>query len=248
MVKGFIERRVSQRVQFSVEIGVRLQQDTAEPIIAKTTDISAGGIQFSIPWGLSSFSECDKLELIFYLPETGGTIINAEIRHQHFGIDGGQNRLNFYGAKFIDLNLETWNSILNYCMAKSHSTSAPPNHILPEPKGLPITASLTAKVQLADGRAGYGLVEDISFGGVRLRVPMEIPVNSAIEVMLLTKDNQFKIDGSCVWTSEGKQDFISGIFFNRLDPEKFNQVRRLIFELARSVNLESKEDDSSEIS
>lgn len=240
MIKGLVERRVARRVPFHYEIDIHLQKDDLSQVVANATDISAGGIQFSIPWGTEILKEGDVVELHFDLPIIGKTIIHAEIRHLRFGIDTDQKRYVFYGAKFIDLNLETWNYVLDFCQVQTEpdeGTPKPEVHHEIERKDIRIPTTLMAKLQLPEGKSVYGLVEDISFGGVRLRIPIPIGVDTPVELQLLMKDMHLTINGLCVWSSEFNsegRDYCAGIFFNRLDPEKFALLRNLIFKLAKS--------------
>jgi c-di-GMP-binding flagellar brake protein YcgR len=243
MIKGYVESRVGQRIPFKQELSIRLEKDDANFASGTATDISAGGIQFFLPWGHEVMTAGDRIELHFELPVIGVTVIRAEIRHLQYGINTEQSRFIFYGAKFLDLSIETWECLYDFCRPSEPApagTAETPHQKTPaeekDRKDIRVSADIPARIQLPEGHFVTGVIEDISYGGVRVRVPEEILKDTPLTVTPLTKSEPFTIGGVCVWTKNhapAEPEFSCGVFFNRLDTDQFNQLRSLIFKLAQ---------------
>jgi c-di-GMP-binding flagellar brake protein YcgR len=249
MLKGYVESRTAQRIPFMQDLAIRLEKDGAAFASGTATDISAGGIQFVLPWGHEVLSEGERIEIQFELPVIGTTLIRAEVRHFRYGINTEQHRFIYYGAKFLDLTLETWECLYDFCQPPEPApdeAAETPRPKTPaeekERKDIRVSANIPAQVQLPDGRSILGIIEDISYGGVRVRLPEEIVKDTPLTITPLTKSEPFTVGGVCAWTKShapASPDFSCGVFFNRLDTDQFNQLRTLIFKLAQAEPVES---------
>ena len=232
MIQGIVERRVSPRAPFNTEIFIDFKGKEAQSVVAQTTDISAGGVQFWVHLDKNYFTDGDHIQLLFELPFFGKTNIEAEVKQIRFGLDFDQTRIVHYGAKFIDITMETWNAIMDYCRDTIEKT---PGKVAynQERNDIRINAGLTAKVFLSEGQHYFSQIEDISFGGAKLRLPVSIPVKAPIK-LLLADSQPLEVDGICVWSEKSVIDgqFFSGVYFNQLTPEKYSQLRSFIFHLA----------------
>lgn len=118
MLKGFIGRRVAQRVPFEAEMTLHFEIDGKEPVEATASNISSGGMQFLLPKGKMQIPPEEQVELIFDLPKLGETVIKGEVCYFSNAFDQNRQPISCYGVKFIDLSLDTWNSINEYCQSK----------------------------------------------------------------------------------------------------------------------------------
>ena len=127
MLKGLIGRRVSERVPFGAELNIKFELEGKEPILAVAANISPGGLQFTVAKGKIKLQPEDAIELLFHLPKKGDTIINGEICYFSNTSDAFNNPQVCYGVKFLNLDLDTWNSINEYCLNGQKPETAQPS-------------------------------------------------------------------------------------------------------------------------
>jgi hypothetical protein len=118
MLKGFVGRRIAQRVPFMAEITIRFDVDSKMPTIATATNLSSGGMQFTIPKGQMMINPEEKLELVFQLPNIGETSVHGEICYYSNAVNADKIPVVCYGTKFTDMSMETWKQVNEYCQAK----------------------------------------------------------------------------------------------------------------------------------
>jgi hypothetical protein len=239
MLRGFVERRISERIPFSAELQIRFPQNEAEDMAAIATDISAGGIQFRMAWRDGFIAPGDSIELSFNLPELGKTLVKGEIRHVRFSVDPELRRAIICGLKFIDLAPETWNYIWKYCETcpdPEKNEDAPA--VLKERENVRIDTSLNIRVHMDGKKAVAGTIENIGFGGVKLRVPVHIPEGARIVIKSTGSAEPFHLEGTCIWAwqeNPPSKDFSVGIRFSSPSLDQFSTIRELIFTLAERV-------------
>jgi hypothetical protein len=120
--RGIVEHRISPRASFKTELIISFSDEAKNEVIAESVDISAGGIQFWVPFDKNFFKEGDCIKLLFNLPIYGKTNVDAIIRYSRPGVDPDHSRIVYYGAKFVDLAMETWNAIIDFSRATIEST------------------------------------------------------------------------------------------------------------------------------
>lgn len=230
--KGIIEHRVSPRAPFKTEMIIELSNGNTQSVTARTVDISAGGIQFFVPFDKKCLSEGELIKLLFNLPFYGKTNIDAIIKYSRPGIDLDQLRTVCYGAKFVNITMDAWNAIIDFSRA-TIETDPEKTTYYHDRNDIRITAKMASKVYLGNEQYCSCQIEDISFGGAKLRMNVPIPVNAPINLLILDPKQPFEIDGVSVWAepSENDHEFFIGVFFNQLDSEKYNQLRAYIFKL-----------------
>ena len=234
MFQGIVDHRISPRAPFKTEIVIDFIDEKAKSVTAKTVDISAGGIQFWVPLEKNCFTDGDHIKLLFDLPFYGKTNVQAEIKHSRYGIDIDQTRIIYFGAKFLSITMEIWNAIMDYSRTTIESTPEIANTYHHQRNDIRIKAGVTSKLYLEENQPHICQIEDISFGGAKLRLPISVQANTPIKLVILDPEQPFSLEGICVWgeASENEQDFFIGIFFNQLDNEKYDQLRSYIFKLA----------------
>ena len=190
MIKGFVDRRITQRFPFNAEVTLRLEHGNTAVTLGTVTDISSGGIQFTVAPGQPLITPGTILELIFSPPMTSQTPIKGEVCYQRQDQSPGRSNI-CYGLKFLDLSTATWNYIYDYCHAPAAATSEAdslnttaqlgPFNLSwvtdPERQNYLYQTNLTVDLQFENGRHCDCTVKDISFAGLRLRLAEEIPVN-----------------------------------------------------------------------
>jgi c-di-GMP-binding flagellar brake protein YcgR len=237
MLKGFVERRLSKRIPFETEIQIRFEKNNQELIKTTANNISAGGMQFSIPWGFEFANEGETLEVIFNLPLLGKTSIKGEIRHISFGIDSHYQRLSYYGIKFLDISPEIWNFILDFCnepVANQEPSSTININKLKEydRKDIRVETNLPANFVAANHEPVNGVIEDISYGGVRARAAKSFAPDEPVRVIIRHQGLELELNGICVWAQPNpayQHQFSIGISFKQLNLDNFNKLRELIF-------------------
>jgi hypothetical protein len=238
MLRGVVDRRIGQRVPFHAELKINFEHNGVELEQAIASNISAGGIEFYIPADNFELKYGDTIEFCFNLPLLGTTLVKGEVRHLRQGVDLFQRPALFCGVKFLDLSLETWNSITQYCSSKTTrniSSSPAPATGNSESTLSSIhkraTLDLDVIIELPEGRTINGKLEDISFGGARICTPESIPVNTYVVVKIGYRDVTMEVNGVSVWNShcsESESQYLTGIFFHSLDAPQLEQLRTLI--------------------
>lgn len=232
MFQGMVEQRRSPRAPFSNEIIIHFKDENSNSIIANAIDISAGGIQFSIPLVKNYFNDGERVKLLFDIPFYGKTSIEAEIKHLRFSVGLDNSRIVLYGAKFSNITMDIWNAIMDYSQEKIEQEDRKK-----EPysrKDIRVKVGLAAKLYLETGQYFFCHIEDISFGGAKLQLNASIPVNEPVKLLLIDT-HSFEVEGECVWSEPSgvaNDLFYTGVFFNQLDTIKFYQLRSFIFKLA----------------
>lgn len=240
MLRGIIERRMSPRVPYQSEILIRFEKNQQELISTNAVNISAGGIQFTLPWGFQLSQEGERVEIVFELPLLGTTKVAGEIRHLQLGIDTDLNRIVYYGIRFLDLAPETWTYIYDYCQSKSDPVSAmdafiPHNKIHQERKDFRVAINHPAVFLRPNAPALTGKIEDISYGGIKAQVPMRFTRDEAVTVQLQFENVPVELAGNCVWCEAilgARFPYCIGISFDSLDGANFKVVRNLMFSAA----------------
>jgi hypothetical protein len=230
MLTGIINRRVGNRASIRSDVKINFINQTGETVLwATATNISAGGMQFSLPVEPMLLKIGDKVSFIFQLPEYGEISMLSEIRYRNIHQDSSTCQAH-YGVKFLDFSLDNWNSIRNYCDL---------NKGTPLTNSTPTTASniatsshfLKATIELDEGLILNGAIEDLSFGGARINLEQPLRINSYVALNIYYKTNELKINGYCIWCAPEKatpQLFLAGIFFHHLEQPQFEQLKLLI--------------------
>jgi c-di-GMP-binding flagellar brake protein YcgR len=231
MLTGIINRRIANRAPVQSDVKIDFRDSIGEAVVLATaTNISAGGMQFSLPAQTLLLNIGDKISFIFQLPDYGEITVLSEVRYRN--IHPGNSAFEaHYGVKFLDFSLDNWNSIRNYCdlnkeapltdpLCKSPKNGAPDSPVL-----------LKTTIELEDGLTLEGSVEDLSFGGARINLEQPLKINSRVTLAIYYQEIVLKLTGYCIWCAPEKmtpQLFLAGIFFPNLDQTQFDQLKLLI--------------------
>lgn len=237
MLQGIVERRLSSRVPNQSEILIRFQKDLQELVSTTDITISAGEIQFTLPMDFNFSQAIELVELVFELPLLGTTKVIGEIRSLKMGIDFNLNRIIYYGIRFIDVSPITWNYIFDYCQAQAEPENdmekmVPHNKIHQVRKDFRVEINMMAFFTRVNGPSLTGQVDDISYGGIKAKVPMRFSKDEAVTIQIQFEGNAIKLSGICVWCEAllgEKFPYALGIAFDNLDPANFKTVRNLMF-------------------
>jgi hypothetical protein len=231
MLTGIINRRIGNRAPVQSEVKIDFRNSAGEVAgLANASNISAGGMQFSLLAQTSLLKIGDKVSFIFQLPDYGEISVLSEVRYCNIHPAGDSTFRVHYGVKFLDFSLDNWNSIRNYCdlnkdtpYTDSNSTAANDN--------APSSNLLKTTVELENGLILNGVIEDLSFGGVRINLEQPLQINSYIALNIYYEAIVIKLKGYCIWCAPEKitpQLFLAGIFFPHLDQTQFDQLKLLI--------------------
>lgn len=238
MLVGVVERRLTRRVPPKTEFMINFERNGQQTALATVNDISAGGIYFFVPWGTEVAQPGEIAEFVFNLPNIGETRIRGAIRQLRFGVDLDQNRIVYYGARFIDLPFELWNSLVDFCQAANEPEEPEPENsrepLKVERERLDfriVTEHFPIYIIAPTGERTDGFLEDISFGGLKAKLPRSVPLQE--EVIIGIEDAEYK--SICLWVvplEVPEVGFLAGYRFTDLSKEQFERLRSFIFGLA----------------
>jgi hypothetical protein len=239
MLEGFVSKKPSSR-NYYPETVIHFVEKGETILEAQITEVSAGMLQFIIPHDLNFPEAGTPLELHFDLPLSGTLTLPAKLVRLKGGIDITLKRIDYLGAKLYETHLETWNLIIDYCQSQIPlSENSMENSYERERKDFRLTAhDLPAEVHVADGGIFNAKTKDISYGGVKIYSQQPLPVNQRVIVRLTCNESRFDIGGICIWNHPAVFDesgFVAGVFFEKLSPEEFENLRTIVFKLARSA-------------
>jgi Tfp pilus assembly protein PilZ len=228
MLTGIINRRICIRAPVQSEIKINFRNTTGE-VLATASNISVGGMQFTLKAQTSLFNIGDKISFIFQLPDHGEITVLSEVRYCNIQPNGVALEAH-YGVKFLDFSLENWNSIRTYCnlnqdlpLAKTLDKTEANNRIS--------AAFLSTTIELETGLILKGVIEDLSFGGARINLERPLQVNSCVTLNIHDDATVLKVKGYCIWCAPEKnasQLFLAGIYFPRLDQTQFDILKLFI--------------------
>jgi hypothetical protein len=232
MIKGIIEQRTAPRIPIAKQIVIRFIKSNEKYIIGESVDISAGGLKFTIPWGEDIFHSGDQIEIVFKdVPFLGEISLTAEVRHEQPGIDHDLNRIILYGARFINLSMESWGYILDYCHTIIASQVGPEinqNKENIQRKDIRIIAKYKVEVKV-ENQTYQAFVENISFGGAGIKLSEELQPDQSVTLLFSSLGIQFGIQGTCVWNKSDNGQTHAGISFDKLTSEELFNLRGIMY-------------------
>lgn len=231
MLTGIINRRIANRAPFQGGITIEFTTPDGTKIVsADATNISAGGMRFTVNHSNLLLNIGDQIGFVFQLPNSGEISVLSEIRYRDIQ-PGDDDFIVHYGVKFLDISLENWNAILTYCQLNK-TVAANNASITKQPDTSHNHASnIQTQIQLEDGTTLIGEIEDITFGGARISTDQLIPINSLVMLHFLYNEKNIPLKGYCVWSAPDRDNsmlYLAGIFFDHLTPSEFDQLKMLI--------------------
>jgi hypothetical protein len=98
-----------------------------------------------------------------------------------------------------------------------------------------LSSMIPIQVLLEDHSIVDALVDNIGFGGVKLRMPVPIPVGNLVRLAIGHQDTMLSVVAECVWikpASTVTYDYSGGFSFQGVSLETYQKIRNLLFELA----------------
>jgi hypothetical protein len=240
MLEGFVSKKPSSRGYYP-ETVIHFVEKGETILEAQVIEVSAGMLQFIVPHDLNFPEAGTPLELHFDLPLSGTLTLPAKLVRLKGGVDMTLKRIDYLGAKLYETHLETWNLIIDYCQSQVPlaGPQTPQDHYERERKDFRLTANdLPAEVHIADGGVFNAKTKDISYGGVKIYSQRPLPLQQRVVVRLTCGESRFDIGGVCIWNHAAvfeESGFVAGVFFEKLSPEEFENLRTIVFKLARSA-------------
>lgn len=231
MLTGIINRRITGRTPLKAELKIKFVDQAGESVLLATaTNISAGGMRFTVEQHAIKFKIGEKIEFLFQLPDSNTIQVLSEVRHAEVQTNADPPEVH-YGVKFLDLALDDLNAIIDYANANpaqpTHSNYNPEKNQEPP---VQVTA-LPANIQFEDGSQLPSKVEDLSFGGARINLERLIPVNTRVVLEIAFGNQVVPLSGCCIWSAPDPKkpsSYLAGIFFNQLSSEEFEHLKQLI--------------------
>jgi hypothetical protein len=97
------------------------------------------------------------------------------------------------------------------------------------------------KVVFPDNTAIEGLVENIGFGGVKLRLPLWVAPHKDVQLLIVFQEMSFEVNAKCMWSQkvdESNADCYSGFSFQDPDIETYRKIREMLMTISESSQLE----------
>ena len=243
-----IERRIRERMPLKTNLIIKSYTNDQEISNATIVNISVGGMHFFIPVDYPKLQLHEICTFIFDLPQLGKSCVLGEI-HYCLGLkDPQQQNALHYRAKFINLSMQTWHHIKNFCRTETETSSEPSRQYLPEaqrssPKLTPMNETLTTKtlalinaeVRLENGSILQGKVKDIDFEGIKLQLSEPISVDMNLNVNVTFAELPFTARGVCDWCDQigpEMNSYIANISFSQIEQEQFEHLKSLMMKLA----------------
>jgi len=119
MFEEYIDQRLTWRVPFKGDIQIYPENDERETISVTAANISTGGLQFYLPKGKKLRLSSDDIIIMKFSLQIGnelrcrGEICSFTNVTDDFGLPAS-----CYSVRFIDLPLDIWNKLNEYCQSK----------------------------------------------------------------------------------------------------------------------------------
>lgn len=231
MLTGIINRRLTGRTPLKADLKIKfINPDGESVLLATATNISAGGMRFTVEESANTFSIGEKIEFHFQLPNSNTIEVLSEVRHSEADPESDPPEVH-YGVKFLDLALDDLNAIIDYANANPATpfqTSYNSDTI--QESEIPVSL-LPATIRMEDGARLPAKVEDISFGGARINLDRLIPVNHRVSIDIAYNGEIVPLSGCCIWSAPDYKKpacYLAGIYFNQLTAEEFEHLKQLI--------------------
>ncbi|HYH04452.1 MAG TPA: PilZ domain-containing protein [Bacillota bacterium] len=98
-----------------------------------------------------------------------------------------------------------------------------------------LSSLILIKVILDDQNTVEALTEDIGFGGVKLRLPINLASNQEVRLMITHREKSFTVRGKCIWSNRIEQqtsDYYAGFTFLDDDVVTYENLRDILNDLA----------------
>jgi hypothetical protein len=100
---------------------------------------------------------------------------------------------------------------------------------------------ILVKLVFPDNTIVEGLVENIGFGGVKLRIPIWVGPHKDVQLIIGFQEMLYTVKAKCMWTkkvNEGNSDFYSGFSFQDPDMETYCKIREMLMKISETAKME----------
>jgi hypothetical protein len=239
MLEGFVARKPSSHGN-SPETVIHFVENSETILEVQVIEVSAGSLQFVVPHDLPFPPPGTPIELHFDLPLSGTLTVPAKLVRLKGGIDMTLKRIEYLAAKLYEIPLETWNLLIDYCQSQFPSLDGFPEPAYEkERKDYRLsTHDLPAEVHIEDGGVFNAKTKDLSYGGVKIYSQRQLPINQRVVVRFVYGQTKFDVGGVCIWNHPAvfeESGFVAGVFFEKLSPKEFENLRTIVFKLAQAI-------------
>lgn len=244
MIEAFIEQRQSPRVGYKVPLTLRFHEKETDIAQTETNNISAGGIQFTVPNELQNLNEGSIMNFTFSLPNLGEVSAKGQIRYILTVLNDKFEALKICGVKFVDISREVWQFLLNYSAAELEKEKNGPvinrkskDEFLGLNMDYAISTSIKGTLTIEGGLAIPCTILDANYGGLKLRVHDKtsfISYNISGTVSFSYRNKNYELPGT-IALLQPKNDLkgnLYGLTFHDLTPEQFDGLREFILALS----------------
>lgn len=98
-----------------------------------------------------------------------------------------------------------------------------------------LNSLILIKIILEAGQSVEGLIDNIGFGGVKLRLPVTVGINQVVTLQIVRQELQFSIRAKCVWaTRDDAKPAECYAGFNFLDDDiaTYEKLRALLNQIS----------------
>ncbi len=98
-----------------------------------------------------------------------------------------------------------------------------------------VQANLLARLTGDGLRPEFGLISDISLGGMKLLLHQPVAPEATLTIEFQLNSQSVSFPGVCRWSRPvgvARYEYYTGVSFARLEPEQYQELRALIYQLA----------------
>ena len=98
-----------------------------------------------------------------------------------------------------------------------------------------VQANFLAQLTMEDHRPEYGLVSDISLGGMKLLLHQRLAPETKLIIEFKQGATTVSLPAVCCWSRPigiTCHEFYTGVSFTKLEAENYQQLRTIIYQLA----------------
>lgn len=238
MLVGFVEKLISKQNPNLEELRISFRRDWDDVAQGFLMYTSSGGIFFRVPLGTDLAKPGEITEFVFDLPIKGRTRIRGEVRLSRYSVDVNQKRILIFEAKFINLSIDVWEILVDYCRMRAEGPKTDSSVIAVQRVKddrldfRVIVNAVKVEIKPVNNKMFRGVIEDISIGGAKVMAPQGMTIGTKATFRVRRKELQMVLNAKCAWSVPyGDVGFKTGLRFEDIEREKVDQLRLLIFKL-----------------
>lgn len=98
-----------------------------------------------------------------------------------------------------------------------------------------LNSMIPIQIMFEDRSLGEALVDNISFGGVKLLLPIPVPIGSLVRLAIGHQNTVVSVIAECVWLKQANSvayNYCGGFAFQNVSLETYQKIREILFKLS----------------